>query len=105
MKDPAVVMTSAHRSVSCRMAGHPVAESSVFPVQRKPRGAGREGLGEGAGGEGWGKEVCSKLSLDLNQGPALGSSFNRMWFCQGQSKYSLQKSPHLILKLKGNTGA
>ena len=55
MKDPVVVMTSAHRSVSCRMAGHPVAESSVFPVQRKPRGAGREGLGEGAGGEGWGR--------------------------------------------------
>jgi len=45
------VMTSAHRSVSCRMAGHPVAESSVFPVQRKLRGAGREGLGERAGGE------------------------------------------------------
>ena len=32
------------------MVEHPVAENSVFPVQRKQKGAGKEGVGEGAGG-------------------------------------------------------
>ena len=71
MKDPVVVMTSAHRSVSCRMAGHPVAESSVFPVQRKLRGAGREDSGKEQVGRGGEKKSALSFPLILTRGQHL----------------------------------